>query len=86
MAVAPSCGAVTLVKEPLKVPQGVLTAESIYASCTSRDLREVEAKCLWSDANRCCDRAVVVEEEELLRTDRQAEQIGLVARCEPMLL
>jgi len=41
MAVAPSSGAETVVKEPLKVAVGVRTADIIYASCISRDRRMV---------------------------------------------
>ena len=54
MATAPSFGAGTLEREPLKTPTGVLTAERMNASCISFRLWGDDVKCRWMEAILCC--------------------------------
>lgn len=62
IAVAPSSGAGTLLKDPLKIAQGVRTAETIYASWISFGRRLEELKCRWTACRRCCGEDILEAE------------------------
>lgn len=72
MAVAPSSGAVTVLNDPLKMAQGVRTADTMYASWISFGLRDDEENCLETAWRRCegDDMAVLgLERRERRRAD-----------------
>lgn len=76
MAVAPSSGAGTVLKDPLKIAQGVRTAETMYASCISFGRRDEDENCLWTAWRRCEGDMAVLELDRKVR--RRADEAMLV--------
>ena len=85
MAVAPSSGADTDEKEPLKRAVGVRTAARMYASWISLGFLVEALKCRWTDWRRCCgeDEDIVDDlvESVWMERRRRGEDIIVKRRC-----